>query len=103
MPKAMTGVWIGLGGALILCFLVVGALLPRPYSETPIWNIDKVASTTRESSEHSIFSDAAGKGETKRAMKPRQAANKNSIRTEIRLAVERKLKIQTARARNKAK
>jgi hypothetical protein len=36
MPAAMTGAWIIMGGVLILVFLLVGALLPRPAGDRPL-------------------------------------------------------------------
>lgn len=63
MPVAMTASWMGMGGILILLFVVVGALLPRPYSETPIWNPGRVASKDRNASQYAQNRDSGGKGE----------------------------------------
>ena len=65
MPKAMTGMWLGMGAALVIGFLVVGALLPRPYSETPIWALNRIGSPDRNTSKNAILKDSAGKGEGK--------------------------------------
>jgi hypothetical protein len=63
MPKAMAGAWLGLGAALVLGFLVVAALLPRPYSETPIWGLSRLGSKDRHASKNAVLSDSAAKGE----------------------------------------
>lgn len=63
MPMKMTGVWLALGAALIFGFLVVGAILPRPYSETPIIDFAGAGSEDRDASKNAIFDDSAGKGE----------------------------------------
>src|SRR5262249_6225413 len=39
MPVAMTGVWLTVGGALIILFLVGGALLPRPGAEVKLFDV----------------------------------------------------------------
>jgi hypothetical protein len=63
MPEAMTGAWLGLGAALVLGFVIVAALLPRPYSETPIWALKRVGSADRDASKNAQRSDSAGKGQ----------------------------------------
>src|SRR5262245_4668432 len=63
MPVAMTATWMGLGAVLIVAFLVVGALLPRPYSETPIWNPTRAMTQDRSASPNSVNRDSGGKGE----------------------------------------
>ncbi len=65
MPMVMTGTWLGMGGVLIAAFLVVAALLPRPFSETPIWNIHRMVGTSeRNASKNALLRDgSAGKGD----------------------------------------
>lgn len=62
MPQAMTGVWLGLGAALVLGFVFIAALLPRPYSETPVWALKRAGSTDRGASKNAQTADGAGKG-----------------------------------------
>jgi hypothetical protein len=62
MPGTMTATWMGLGAILIVAFLAVGALLPRPYSETPPWNPTRAITKDRSASDHAMNSDSAGKG-----------------------------------------
>jgi len=64
MPNALTGIWLGLGGVLVVVFLLVGALLPRPYSETPIADIGRAASKDRSASKNAIVKDSTGKGDS---------------------------------------
>ena len=63
MPQAMTGAWLGLGAALVIGFIVVAALLPRPYSETPVWALKRLGSKDRDASKNAQMSDGAGKGQ----------------------------------------
>jgi hypothetical protein len=63
MPGTMTATWMGLGGVLIVAFIVVGALIPRPYSESPIWNPTRAMTNERSASNNAINREGAGKGE----------------------------------------
>jgi hypothetical protein len=63
MPVSMTATWMGLGAVLIVAFVVVGALLPRPFSETPIWNPTRAITQERSASDYATNRDSAGKGE----------------------------------------
>lgn len=63
MPGTMTATWMGLGGVLIVAFLVVGSLIPRPYSETPIWNPTRGVTPERDASRYAVNRDSGGKGE----------------------------------------
>ena len=63
MPGTMTATWMGLGAMLIVAFLLVGALLPRPFSETPPWNPTRAITETRNASQNAVNSDSGGKGE----------------------------------------
>jgi hypothetical protein len=63
MPISMTATWMGLGAALIVGFVVIGALIPRPYSESPIWNPSRAITTERSASQYAVNRDSGGKGE----------------------------------------
>lgn len=64
VPGAMTAGWLGLGAVLILGFLAVGALLPRPHSETPWFGLDRAGKKDRQASKYAVIKDsAAGKGQ----------------------------------------
>ncbi|MBX9623689.1 MAG: DUF4129 domain-containing protein [Gemmataceae bacterium] len=63
MPGSLTAGWLGLGAGLIVLFVVVGAALPRPHSETPLVNLDRAGKEEREASKYAQLSDGAGKGE----------------------------------------
>jgi hypothetical protein len=63
MPISMTATWMGLGAVLIVAFLVVGALIPRPYSESPIWNPSRAITRERDASQYAVNRDSGGKGE----------------------------------------
>jgi hypothetical protein len=61
MPAKMVGTWLMLGGGLIAVLLVVGAVLPRPSSETPLVDIDPLGSRKRNANEQSFIKDGSGK------------------------------------------
>jgi uncharacterized protein DUF4129 len=63
IPTALAGGWLGLGAVLILLFVVVGALLPRPHSEVPWFGISRAGKADREASKYAMRKDGAGKGE----------------------------------------
>ena len=61
MPAKMVGSWLLSGGALIAVLLVVGAVLPRPNSETPLVDIDPLGSRKRNANDQSFIKDGSGK------------------------------------------
>jgi hypothetical protein len=64
IPTAMTAAWLGTGGVLILLFIGVGALLPRPHSETPLFTFQKGGKKDRQASKNAVVKDnSAGKGD----------------------------------------
>ncbi|WP_020471115.1 DUF4129 domain-containing protein [Zavarzinella formosa] len=63
MPMAMTASWMGLGTVLILMFVLIGALIPRPYSETPIWNPTRVVTGDKKASQYAQVKSGGAKGE----------------------------------------
>ncbi|MCE9530711.1 MAG: DUF4129 domain-containing protein [Planctomycetes bacterium] len=65
MPRALAAVWLSTGAVLIAAFLLVGAILPRPYSETPIAGLDKLISPERDASRNAVLKDSGGKNDGK--------------------------------------
>ena len=64
IPGAMTASWLGLGAVIIVSFLAIGALLPRPHSETPLVSLPKGAKSERKASKVApMKGNEAGKGE----------------------------------------
>jgi hypothetical protein len=61
MPAAMTGTWLSLGGVLIAVLLVVGAVLPRPSSETPLFEFTPLGARKREASDYAMMKDSSAK------------------------------------------
>lgn len=63
IPASLTAGWLGLGAILIVVFLVVGAFLPRPYSEVPWFGLPQAGKSDRQASKYAQLKDSAGKGE----------------------------------------
>jgi hypothetical protein len=63
MPKAMTGVWLTVGGMLIAALLLLGALLPRPNAEYSLFSWSAAKSPERGASKYAMKGGKAGKGE----------------------------------------
>jgi hypothetical protein len=63
MPAAMTGTWLALGGSLVVALLLVGAFLPRPYSEYPLLDVlDPAGSVKRKANRFAFKGDSPGEG-----------------------------------------
>ncbi len=77
IPAKMTMGWLGMGAALIVLFLAVGAVLPRPHSETPLVNLPQAGKEDRKASKYAMKTDdgAAGKGEGKGGQKQEAGAD----------------------------
>ena len=83
VPAALTLGWLGLGGGLILVFLLVGAVLPRPHSETPWFGADRAGNRepTRQASRNAVVRDSsAGKGEGATGTKTEKGDGKSSAK-----------------------
>lgn len=64
MSASMTGVWLVVGGTLVVVLLVIGALLPRPHAEySPLPREWFASSEERDASDHAQRGDSAGKDE----------------------------------------
>ena len=63
MPTAMTGLWLGVGGAMIAGFLLVAAFLPLSHPEYSLLPIKPVGSGERNASRYAMRSDKAGRGD----------------------------------------
>ncbi len=82
LPTKMVAGWLGLGGALIVMFLVVGAILPRPHSETPWFGMKRAGGKAeRSASKNAIVKDnSAGKGQGTEGKKTEAGDGKNSAK-----------------------
>ena len=64
IPTALTAAWLGLGLLLIVAFIGVAAMLPRPHSETPLFAQQKGGKLDRKASKNAVVKDnSAGKGD----------------------------------------
>lgn len=64
IPPTLAGVWLGFGCAIIVGFLAVAAILPRPSSETPLVDISGVTgSKNRDASQFASNTGESGKGD----------------------------------------
>jgi hypothetical protein len=64
VPAALTAGWLGLGVVLIVAFLGLGALLPRPHTETPWFDLQRAGRQDRAASKNAVVRDnSAGKGD----------------------------------------
>jgi hypothetical protein len=63
MPVAVTGIWMTLGGALIVVLMLLGALLPRPYGEYQVIRFTPLGSQERQASRYAVNRDGSGKGQ----------------------------------------
>ena len=81
IPPILTMGWLGLGAGLILLFLVVGAILPRPHSETPLVDLGLKSQGDRKASKNAIVKDGStGKGEGAAGTKTEPGQGKNSAK-----------------------
>ncbi|MBX9580687.1 MAG: DUF4129 domain-containing protein [Gemmataceae bacterium] len=78
MPGSLTAGWLGLGAGLIVVFVVVGAVLPRPHSETPLLGLQRAGKSERGASRYAQLSDSAGKGEGNEGEQSEKGAGKAS-------------------------
>jgi hypothetical protein len=77
MPAAMTGVWLTMGGVLVVALLAVGALLPRPQAEYPLVELPGVGSPDRQASRWAVKGGSPGKGEGRPGSQPPRGDQKN--------------------------
>jgi len=78
MPKAMTGLWLVIGGALVVVLLAAGALLPRPSAEYRLVDVNKwVGSPDRGASRMAVKGDSGTKGEGRGGSGKSSADQKN--------------------------
>jgi hypothetical protein len=63
MPPSMTGVWLTMGGVLVVALLAAGAFLPRPRAEYPLVDLAGFGSPERQASRWAMKGGSPGKGE----------------------------------------
>jgi hypothetical protein len=81
VSQAMTASWLGLGGVLIVGFIALAVVLPRPHSETPIIEISKAGKQDRKASKNAVRKDeSAGKGEGTAGQKKEAGDGRNNAK-----------------------
>ncbi len=81
ISPAQTVSWLVLGGGLILAFVMVGAMLPRPHNETPLVDLGKSRASDRNASKNAQVRDgSSGKGDGAAGKKAEAGAGKNSAK-----------------------
>ena len=79
VPVAMTAGWLGLGAGLIVLFVGVAAVLPRPHSEVPLIDLRSTADGTRKASKNAVLRDSsAGEGDGASGQKKEAGQGKSS-------------------------
>jgi hypothetical protein len=78
MPAAMTGVWLMMGGSLVVALLALGALLPRPVAEYPLVELPGIGSPHRQASQYAIKGGAPGEGEGRPGGEPPRGEQGNN-------------------------
>jgi hypothetical protein len=73
MPAAMAGAWLAVGGGLLIMFVVIGALLPRPQAEFSILNLTPAGSKPRDASNYAAAGNESGQGEGRPGAQERDA------------------------------
>jgi hypothetical protein len=67
MPASMTGVWLLCGVVLIVCLLGAGAVIPRPQSEYPLFDWQRLTGGEKMASKNAMMGDSPGQGEGRSA------------------------------------
>jgi hypothetical protein len=81
IPATMTLGWLGLGGGLIVTFIVLASVLPRPHSETPLITIQKGGKQNRKASNYAQVKDnAAGEGKGTQGKKTEAGDGKSNAK-----------------------
>lgn len=81
VPAAMTVGWLGLGVVLIVAFLGLGALLPRPHTETPWFDMQRAGKQDRAASKNAVVRDnSAGKGDGAKGGKTESGDGSNTAK-----------------------
>lgn len=64
MPATVTGLWLAMGGGMVLALLVLGAFLPRPNAEYPLVSVKNVlGSKERDASKYAAKGGDKGRGD----------------------------------------
>ena len=79
MPKTVTAIWLASGAALIVFFLVLAALLPRPGAEYSLMQLPKALSKPREAWRYAQQGNDSGRGEGRQVGKQERDPKGNPV------------------------
>ena len=80
IPTPLTVAWLGLGGMLVVLFIGVAAILPRPHSETPLYSFDNGKKGKKASQNSQINDKSAGEGQGAKGQKTEAGDGKSNAK-----------------------
>jgi hypothetical protein len=80
IPTPLTVAWIGLGGMLVVLFIGVAAILPRPHSETPLYSFDGNKKKQKASNNSVVNDKSAGEGQGAKGQKTEAGDGKSNAK-----------------------
>ena len=80
IPTPLTVAWLGLGGMLVVLFIGVAAILPRPHSETPLYSFDNGKKGKKASQYSQVNDKSAGEGQGAKGQKTEAGDGKSNAK-----------------------
>ncbi len=80
IPTPLTVAWLGLGGLLVVMFVGVAAILPRPHSETPLYSFEGSKKNKKASQNSQVNDKSAGEGQGAKGQKTEAGDGKSNAK-----------------------
>jgi hypothetical protein len=80
IPTPLTVAWLGLGGLLVVLFIGVAAILPRPHSETPLYSFEGNKKGKKASQYSQVNDKSAGEGQGAKGQKTEAGDGKSNAK-----------------------
>ena len=80
IPTPLTVAWLGLGGMLVVLFIGVAAILPRPQSETPLYSFEGSKKGKKASQYSQVNDKNAGEGQGAKGQKTEAGDGKSNAK-----------------------